>query len=147
MPKKISIVIEDDLDDIIKKDALTNKISIGEAVRRRLVDSYYSNQKQEEKIIQRYDSFEDKIEAKIEEEFSKVKSMLLRSNLYEITNLHLLKIIIKDSIGKGLSRDEQKNLVMQNLSAAKSLALFHEVDSINSKERYEANISEEYLKR
>lgn len=147
MPKKISIVIEDDLDEIIKKDALTNKISIGEAVRRRLVDSYYSNQKQEEKIIKRYDEFERKIEARIEEEFSKLKSMLLRSNLYEITNFHLLKIIIKDSIGKGLSGDEQKNFVRQNLSAAKALTLFHDVDSINSKERFESNVSEEYLKR
>lgn len=147
MPKKISIVIEDDLVDIIQKDSLTNKISVGEAIRRKLVDAYYSNQKQEEKIVKKYDEFEVKVEKKIEEEFSKIKSMLLRSNLYEITNLHLIKVLIKDIIGKDLNNEEQKKLIQKYLSAAKSLTLYHEVDSINTQERFESNVSEEYLKR
>ncbi len=138
--------VDVDLDEIVLKYSLTNNITKSEAIRRLLTNELFSIQKQEEKIVKKYDEFEAKVDKRIEEEFSKLRSMLLRSNLYELTNLHLLKLIIKDNIGKELSEEEQNNLVKTNLSVAKTAALIHEVDSINSKERFEKNIIEDHVR-
>ena len=61
MPKKLAFMAEEDLEKIIMKDALSNNVSVAEIIRRRLVDSYHSTQKQEEKVVKRFDEFEQNV--------------------------------------------------------------------------------------
>ena len=138
--KKMSIFIEDDLDKLIAKEALANNVAVAEIVRRRLVDSFSSTQKQEEKVVKRFDEFEQNIYKRLEEIENKMMSAVTKDIMYSITNFHYLKMLTLHGLNKSVG--DVKNLV----SLAKSGTLFNPTDSINSKKRFEENISEEHLK-
>ena len=138
--KKMSIFIEDDLDKLIAKEALANNVAVAEIVRRRLVDSFSSTQKQEEKVVKRFDEFEQNVYKRLEELENKMMSAVTKDIMYSITNFHYLKMLTLHGLNKSVG--DVKNLV----SLAKSETLFNPTDSINSKKRFEENISEEHLK-
>lgn len=138
--KIFSITIEDDLYDFITKESLTGNISKSEIVRRRLVDSYYSTQKQEEKVVKRFDEFEQNVYKRLEELENKMMSAVTKNIMYSITNFHYLKMLTLHGLNKSV--DDVKKF----MSLAKSETLFNPTDSINSKKRFEENISEEHLK-
>jgi hypothetical protein len=138
--KKLSIFIEDDLSKLISNDAISNNVSIAEVIRRRLTDTYYSTQKQEEKIVKRFEEFEHSINTKLETMENKIMSSITKDIMYSMSNFHYLKFLTIHGFDKSV--EEVKNL----LSLAKSETLFNPTDSINSKKRFEANIKEEHLK-
>lgn len=138
--KTFSITIEDTLYDFVTKESLTGHISKSEVVRRRLVDSYNSTQKQEEKIVKRFDEFEESTNERLKMMEEKILSTLTKNIMYSITNFHYLKMLTLHGLNKSVN--DVKNLV----SMAKSETLFNPTDSINSKKRFEENISEEHLK-
>ena len=138
--KKMSIFIEDDLDKLIAKEALANNVAVAEIVRRRLVDSFSTTQKQEEKVVKRFDEFEQNVYIRLEEIENKMMSAVTKDIMYSITNFHYLKMLTLHGLNKSVG--DVKNLV----SLAKSETLFNPTDSINSKKRFEENISEEHLK-
>jgi hypothetical protein len=140
MAKKIAFMAEEDLEKIIVKDALSNNVSVAEIIRRRLVDSYSSTQKQEEKVVKRFDEFEKNVYNRIDELENKMMSAVTKDIMYSITNFHYLKMLTLHGLNKTVG--DVKNLV----SLAKSETLFNPTDSINSKKRFEENINEEHLK-
>ena len=140
MARKLAFMAEQDLEEIIVKDALSNHVSVAEMIRRRLVDSYHSTQKQEEKVVKRFDEFEQNVYKRLEEIENKMMSAVTKDIMYSITNFHYLKMLTLHGLNKTVA--DVKNLV----SLAKSETLFNPTDSINSKKRFEENISEEHLK-
>lgn len=139
--KKLSIFIEDDLSKLISNDAISNNVSIAEIIRRKLADCYYSPQKQEEKVVKRFDEFEHNINIKIDAMENRVMTSITKDIMYSMSNFHYLKFLTIHGFDKSV--DDVKNL----LSLAKSETLFNPTDSINSKKRFEANIKEEHLKK
>lgn len=127
MPKKLAFMAEEDLEKIIMKDALSNNVSVAEIIRRRLVDSYHSTQKQEEKVVKRFDEFEQNVYKRLEEIENKMMSAVTKDIMYSITNFHYLKMLTLHGLNKTVA--DVKNLV----SLAKSETLFNPTDSINSK--------------
>lgn len=139
--KKLSIFIEDDLSKLISNDAISNNVSIAEIIRRKLDDCYYSPQKQEEKIVQRFNEFEHSINTKIDAMENRIMTSITKDIMYSMSNFHYLKFLTIHGFDKSV--DDVKTL----LSLAKSETLFNPTDSINSKKRFEANIKEEHLKK
>lgn len=138
--KKLSIFIEDDLSKLISNEAISNNVSIAEVIRRRLADSYSSIQKQEEKVVKRFDEFEHNINIKLDAMENRIMKSITKDIMYSISNFHYLKFLTIHGLDKSV--DEVRHL----LSLAKYETLFNPTDSINSKKRFEANIKEEHLK-
>lgn len=138
--RTFSITIDDDIYDFITKESLIGNISKSEDVRRRLVDSYHSTQKQEEKVVKRFEEFEKSVNQALKLMEDRVLNMGTKNIMYSMTNFHFLKMLSIHGLNKTVG--EVKNLV----SLSKSETLFNPTDSINSKKRFEENISEEHLK-
>lgn len=145
--KTFSITVEDNIYDAIVKDSVSLNISKAEAVRKRLVEAYLSTEKKEEKIVKRFEEFEKTVHKSIDEKIEKLINHMTRNLSYTLTNHHLIKMIIRDVIHKGLEPDKQVELSKQYLSIAKALGLkIHPVDSLYSKENITSNVLPEHLK-
>lgn len=144
--KTFSITVEDEMYEIVKRDSASHKVSKSEIVRRRLSEAYHSNAKQEEKLVKTFDIFESKVLKILEDKFEKVDAQNVRNLIYVLTNHHLLKLILKDSVLKDLDMDEQAIKIREYVSLAKGLGLkAHPVDSFHSKENLTANIQSEHM--
>lgn len=144
--KKITVILDDTLEKIVEKDSLANRLTVSETVRRRLTEAYHSQAKQEEKLVKTFDIFESKVLKILEDKFEKVDAQNVRNLIYVLTNHHLLKLILKDSVLKDLDIDEQAIKIREYVSLAKGLGLkAHPVDSFHSKENLTANIQSEHM--
>lgn len=145
--KTLSFLVDENIYDAIVKDSVSLQISMSEAVRRRLIEAYLSTEKQEEKIVKRFEEFEKTVHKLIDEKNEKLTNHMTRNLSYTLTNHHLIKMIIRDVIHKGLEPDKQVELSKQYLSIAKALGLkIHPVDSLYSKENITSNVLPEHLK-
>jgi len=145
--KTFSITVEDNIYDAIVKDSVTLNISKAEAVRKRLVEAYLSTEKKEEKIVKRFEEFERNIHKYMDEKTDNLNNQVKRNLSYTLTNHHLIKMIIRDVIHKGLESEQQVELSKQYLSIAKALGMkIHPIDSLHSRENIMSNVLPEHLK-
>lgn len=144
--KTFSITVEEELYNILNRDSVSHNVSKSEIVRRKLSEAYSSNEEQEEKVVKSFEIFESKVSQILEEKFEKLDKQNVRSLIYVLTNHHLLKLILKDSVLKDLDLDEQTVKIREYVSLAKSLGLkVHPVDSFHSKENLTKNINPQHL--
>jgi hypothetical protein len=91
--KTFSITIEETLYNLITKDSLTGHISKSEVVKRRLVENYYSTTIQEEKVVKRFDEFEQNVYDRLETMENKMVNIMTKDIMYSITNFHYMKML------------------------------------------------------
>lgn len=146
MSKKITVILDDDLASIVEKDSIVKQLNVSEVLRRRLVEAYYASEKQEEKVVKKFEEFEKKLLAFVEEKFLQSEARDVRNLTYVLSNHHLIKAMIRDAMYSDLTPQEQVAKIRWYVSDAKALALkIHTVDALHAKENIMSNIYPEHL--
>ncbi|MFA6137406.1 MAG: hypothetical protein WC667_04895 [Sulfurimonas sp.] len=143
----ISIKLDKDLYEVIINYAASYNITKSEAIRKIILLKIYDDQKKEkEKIVTTLETFKKELIEYFQEQEQKNFAQSTRNLIYELTNHHLLKMILRDVVCSEMSADDQTETVRQYVSHAKGLAIkTHPIDSINSKENVTQNILQEHL--
>jgi hypothetical protein len=128
--KILNVRIPKKLDDSLNKICASSNISKSEYVRNILVEHFNESQKQEEKVLEKLEKFQQDINENLDKNIERIIKISTRNLLYGITNFHLLKLKIKNDLSENATSEVKDKTVSIYVSEAKKLTNSHEVDSL-----------------